>query len=1067
VRVIHFFRAAAGVAAGLAAGALAHRLSAHPKLFFVTGLLWAAWLIASFFGWGAIADRILRARLEPGEKGAWGLAAFVTIGGVLELTGLGHRSVLFSVLGIGVFFLELPPGVRRSRRFDGGHTFATAIVGALFALALAASLHGTIWNGGEHRDFDFHDDYQSYLVFPQKMIQTGEMGRDPFDVRRLLALGGQTSLQGAVVCALPVRATHLMEQGIAPLLAAFLLAAWMRRRRVDSRLGLLVLALLAILPFGEIRTNTTSVMTTLVLLLALAVWLGRDIDERTSIRTSGLGTALLASALLSLKATVIPPLGLFLAGCFVLAFLREGDKKSIRGEAILTAGAMAVFLAPWMISMFRSSGTFFFPILGPGTYMTHWAKGLANSVADETIPWRDRWGMALELMRPMLPVGLLVFVARDRRLRQPAFLLGAIAILDCFLLAIAHDPHIPRSLIRYHFPFLVAGALALLVSAFEETDGETAGFRFETAAGIVAAAILIFQLREPIEANSKQMAENLIDAFHAREVAYAEARNEIDGLLDPIPKGARVLTRLRYPFLLDFRAHDVLVMGLPGMASPSPGIPLSSNPESLRKFLVDHGVRYLAYGGKRDDSRLLRLSEADVRERYGGSRARYELLDLHRRFHERAAGLSKTWAHLSDTREAWAIDFETRRVELSCEDLRLKTRDLPEHGWTGALTRFENLDLPVGGARALAVWTRGWHPDPRSLVPRIDLGDGPVTARWNGHGFVVPISPDRKKIDHVVVEVEPSNPARFGLAPAGPVLGIDLSGIGLLMDSGGLVSAGAAQRGQALGPEIDPALVESKSGFSADFWTDGKAKLDDISIRIGPQQRIVLVSMDPILPSSVPVEKLDPRLFVNGLELSRLAIRSDRLVYGLPYGLRQIGRIEIRSATFVPRSVMTSTDSRSLGLPVRRIRFAGPWEAPDVALPPRSSFSASHTLWPECVAGARGFDSDGWTNGDARLGNLGWIIPPGTNRLDLLFRSAEHPRGEKLADLGVRVEIDGTELVLAELDRDRLSYRLPEKKTRIDEIRIVSSTFRPGGADPRTLGVPLDAIALSETPAGR
>ena len=62
-----------------------------------------------------------------------------------------------------------------------------------------------------------------------------------------------------------------------------------------------------------------------------------------------------------------------------------------------------------------------------------------------------------------------------------------------------------------------------------------------------------------------------------------------------IPRGATILERLDYPFLLDFGRNNVLIADWPGEVSLSPGMPVFKGPESLANYLLDASIRYVAY----------------------------------------------------------------------------------------------------------------------------------------------------------------------------------------------------------------------------------------------------------------------------------------------------------------------------------------------------------------------------------------------------------------------------------------------------------------------------------------
>jgi hypothetical protein len=66
-------------------------------------------------------------------------------------------------------------------------------------------------------------------------------------------------------------------------------------------------------------------------------------------------------------------------------------------------------------------------------------------------------------------------------------------------------------------------------------------------------------------------------------------------MLESVPEGAVLLARLRYPFVLDFTRHTILVVNYPGGSSPPPGMPFFQGGEPLARYLCGQDVRYVAY----------------------------------------------------------------------------------------------------------------------------------------------------------------------------------------------------------------------------------------------------------------------------------------------------------------------------------------------------------------------------------------------------------------------------------------------------------------------------------------
>jgi hypothetical protein len=52
---------------------------------------------------------------------------------------------------------------------------------------------------------------------------------------------------------------------------------------------------------------------------------------------------------------------------------------------------------------------------------------------------------------------------------------------------------------------------------------------------------------------------------------------------------------LDQPFRLDFKRNRILTWDEPGPVSPPPYLPFGEGPEALARYLLGHGVRYVAY----------------------------------------------------------------------------------------------------------------------------------------------------------------------------------------------------------------------------------------------------------------------------------------------------------------------------------------------------------------------------------------------------------------------------------------------------------------------------------------
>jgi hypothetical protein len=223
-------------------------------LMFGFGLL----LLAAWAGWGAAVARLVPGRrvADRALQAGWGLALTAVFGGVLNLAGAIGPAAIGLFLGTGLALLAVDGWVRR-RRIRGRWRRARAwtrrrpvraAVGAVLGAMLLSAYAASVCSGR----FNPHDDLQAYFVFPEKMIQTGAMGPDPYSERRIVSLGGMSFLHALVLAVADARYLVVVDPGVSLLLAAALVPGLARDARARPWAAVLgVLVLLAVPPPGS------------------------------------------------------------------------------------------------------------------------------------------------------------------------------------------------------------------------------------------------------------------------------------------------------------------------------------------------------------------------------------------------------------------------------------------------------------------------------------------------------------------------------------------------------------------------------------------------------------------------------------------------------------------------------------------------------------------------------------------------------------------------------------------------------------------------------------------------
>ncbi len=127
-------------------------------------------------------------------------------------------------------------------------------------------------------------------------------------------------------------------------------------------------------------------------------------------------------------------------------------------------------------------------------------------------------------------------------------------------------------------------------------------------------------------------------------------------------------------------------------------------------------------------------------------------------------------------------------------------------------------------------------------------------------------------------------------------------------------------------------------------------------------------------------------------------------------------------------------------------------------------YSASGVISPARYDLTSGFHDDRvFTRGDARFYRLEYPIKAG-ERFLVVQTNGWNPYYKMPDRLGLRVFVDGTELVLSSRQGTAFWFDLPSKTATVQQIRLVSNVFRPADIglnnDGRTLGIDVESVTF-------
>jgi len=627
-------------------------------------------LLGSWAGWGAATHRLFLREVaaDRGMHAGWGLALTLFVGGMLNLSGQvsAHSIVLFVTVGFSLLLWDVYRDRRRlgawlrvaisSVRRDWRVAAAVAVLSAGLALTYAASICSTHFND--------HDDLQAYFVFPAKMIQTGAFGSDPYSERRIVSLGSMSFLHAVVLSVADPKYYRIVDPGISVLLSVGLLAGTARLARANRWAAVLAIGLFLLIPPPAV--NVTSLLTGMALFLTLFLTLYRNhfgIPNRARTLQSTVPVALTVSALCSLKTPHLLAAVLLVTAAYSIQGCSRRNWIGVGREAALVAGLTILFLAPWMVSLYRSNGTPLYPLLGRGfqgsAYGTYWSPGLSLTLSS-----------AIGLLPPtlfdprtipLLVLGLGAWVRSELGTRR-WFLLAWAAAAAIAMFPISFTLSGAVETFRYSYAFLYAAVFTLLLFAFPASRGSIrprVRWRPVRAVGVLAIVLLLLAHSQTMwtycaglwTAASQGVKDSQNPSFMLRYVRrYAR-------LQEAVPEGATVLTRLQYPFLLDFKRNRIFIADYPGGSSPPPGMPLFQGSERLADYLCRRPIRFVAYSYRNEAG----FYDGLFKERLTSSTEPWlRLQALHTQdFQRNLAELGRTRKSLFDDGDVFLLDLGT------------------------------------------------------------------------------------------------------------------------------------------------------------------------------------------------------------------------------------------------------------------------------------------------------------------------------------------------------------------------------------------------------------------------
>jgi hypothetical protein len=563
------------------------------------GALVRAWLLlVSFTGWGRVAGKLFRSpRLPASVACSVGFATVIFLGGWLNLAHAIYPSVLLATTAVGLLFYL----VSRSQRPDGYRWLSfwadaslgskILLVSALLVLVMRVAATVRLGN------FNIPDDSSAYLLFPQKMLATHHFASDPFSDRRVISsLGGAYFLQCFVVAATSLSHVAMADRTLGFMLLAVALFDIGVRFEL-SPFQIAVLEFLVYLAPQE-TINLTFVVLPTSLLLAM-LWLVSEMDQVQPWLRNAFLIGATGGAIISLKSTYLPIVGVYVLIPFLAASWRARTLKRIGSPLVAGLSALGVLLA-WMIAMKMTSGTCLFPVLGSG--VDYSSYGLFHVTARF---YSHR--VLVKIFLQAFALSILIFVQIIVGIRNDNFRMSLWILVTSAIAITAFNYRSGGDFIwRYNFPqFLCAIVIfyAATGATFRQQSKSTRA-RVAFYVGMLSLAGMMFYY-DAAGSNPRPFRQMRVEegdyvrslrvSLSGVSLASPTLNSEYRAVEQAMPHREIALENVARPYLFNFRQHNIYVMDWPGAASPPPGWPLGESSLEISAYLRQNAVRYVVY----------------------------------------------------------------------------------------------------------------------------------------------------------------------------------------------------------------------------------------------------------------------------------------------------------------------------------------------------------------------------------------------------------------------------------------------------------------------------------------
>ena len=608
------------------------------SIFFLSLIMIIALLISTY-GWGLITVNLTYGNIKYHWSflAALGLACWSFLGGILNLSGLAYAGSLYIVLAIGICSTFIALTRYRTKSFALAlpkFTFDIIIyiLSVLIILGISIFLIATLMPANV---FNFGDDFTMYLARPFQMLQTGSLGGNPFDTTGIESLGTQSFLQSFILMLYPAEYVNGLDTVLCFLLTSSLLFAIAHSIKAHSLY--LLISLLALIFINPQIVNISPLysISTMILGMLIASSVFTNSSNRSGMQLMFINTipfALFVSSLISLKMTLVVFAVSYCLIYFTLNILFSNHKKQFFLKGLFLIVLVIVFLIPW-VGVYGDKYWHIFVNFTQSNINESFTsvefvrlKSLIGQLTSyDELFYEGRYigyGFVIFLL---LMAAVLSFSNLFKKNKNALFIPHLIVVFassSSGIISYLFNVHFfdPDTSLRYSLPVFIAVlpyAALILGSYFgvfqktlssHESKIKISQFIFTTILCVSFVVLFILFWNTLLgRATNAYSNRSLISFPAAKDRNYIEynkralsndTRNLVRGIQDKTDKGQAILAWISVPFHIDYTRNKIYTLTALGLFNPGLNMPLTGNPEDLRAYLKNKGVRYVMWEWK-------------------------------------------------------------------------------------------------------------------------------------------------------------------------------------------------------------------------------------------------------------------------------------------------------------------------------------------------------------------------------------------------------------------------------------------------------------------------------------